>query len=76
MGNTLSCNVWTKKALIKPLDTSIRCLEAGKDSKAVLTLKSFIDIVKDMKKHEKISAAEADYMIKEARGVIDQIKVH
>jgi len=74
--NTLSCNVWTKKALIKPVDTSIRFLEKGKDSKAVVSLKSFIDLVKDMKKHKKISAAEADYMIKEARGIIDQIKVH
>jgi len=73
---TLSCNVWTKKALIKPLYASISFLEKGKDSKAVLSLKSFIDLVKDMKRHKKISAAEANFMIKEARGIIDQIKIY
>jgi len=42
--NSLSCNVWTKKALIKPLDKSIYFLEKEKDSKAVVSLNSFIYI--------------------------------
>jgi beta propeller repeat protein len=72
--NNVSCNPWTKKALIKPLDQSIFFLEKGKDSKAVVSLKSFIDLVKDLKRHKKISASEGDSMITEARGLINQIK--
>jgi TolB protein len=71
---TLSCNAGTKKALIKPLDESIRFLENGQDSNAVLELKPFINLVEKIEKSKRISAADADYMITEARGIIDQIK--
>ncbi|WP_440955352.1 hypothetical protein ACSAZK_17830 [Methanosarcina sp. Mfa9] len=71
--NTLSSNMGTKKALIRDLDESISFLETGKDSEAVLSLEAFINLVDRMNKFNRISAAEADYMITEARGIINQI---
>lgn len=71
--NTLSSNMGTKKALIRSLDESISFLETGKDSEAVLSLEAFINLVDRMNKFNRISAAEADYMITEARGIINQI---
>lgn len=72
--NTLSSNVGTKKALIRPLDETIHFLEIGKDVKSVSKLKSFINIAEKMSKRNRISSTEADYMITEARGIIDQIE--
>jgi beta propeller repeat protein len=71
--NTLSGNAGTKKALIRPLDETIHFLEIGRDTKAVSKLKSFITLVEKMSKCKRISADDADYMITEARGIIDQI---
>ena len=72
--NTLSSSLGTKKALIIPLDATIRLLETGKDSKAVFTLNYFINHVEKMSRYDRISAVDADYMITEAREIIDQIK--
>jgi beta propeller repeat protein len=72
--NTLKVNRGIKKALIVPLDASIHFLETGKDAKAVSKLKSFINLVEKMKKCNRILPVDADYMITEARGIIDQIK--
>lgn len=72
--NTLKVNRGTKKELIVPLDASIHFLETGKNAKAVFKLKSFINLVEKMNKYNRISAVDADYMIIEARGIIDQIK--
>jgi len=38
-------------------------------------LKSFIHLAERMKECKQISAEEADYMVKEAKGIIDQIQV-
>jgi TolB protein len=72
--NNISSDVGTKKALIRPLDASIRFLETGKDAKAVSTLKSFINLVEKMSKGNRISAAGAACMITQAKEIINQIK--
>ena len=46
------------------------------NAKAVSMLKSFIRIAEKMKVCKQISAEEADYMIKEANKIIDQIEIH
>jgi beta propeller repeat protein len=70
----LTVNSGIKKAFIAPLDASIHFLETGKDAKAVSKLKSFINLVENMKKCNRILPVDADYMITEARRIIDQIK--
>jgi len=74
--NDLACNPGTEKSLIKPLDKSIVFLENCQDGDAVLKLKSFINLVEKIEKSKRISADEAAYMVKEAKGVIDQIEMH
>ncbi|KKG10650.1 hypothetical protein [Methanosarcina sp. 2.H.A.1B.4] len=74
--NTYKCHVMTKNALTELLDTSKGFHEKGEDAKAVSMLKSFIHLAEKMKVCEQISAAEADYMVDQAKGIIDQIQVH
>jgi hypothetical protein len=46
------------------------------NAKAVSMLKSFIHLAGEMKVCKQISAGEADYMIREANKIIDQIEMH
>ena len=72
--NTYKCHVKTKTGLATLLDRSKCFYEKGEDAKAVSMLKSFIHLAEKMKVCKQISAGEADYMVKEAKRIIDQIQ--
>ena len=73
---TYKCNVKTKTGLATLLDTSMCHYENCDNKKAVSMLKSFIHLAEKMRVCKQISAEEADYMVKEARKIIDLIETH
>ena len=73
---TYKCHVKTKAGLATLLDSSMCHYEYCDNAKAVSMLKSFIHLVGKMKVCKQISAEEADYMIREANKIIDQIEMH
>ncbi|WP_440945131.1 hypothetical protein ACSAZL_13315 [Methanosarcina sp. T3] len=72
--DTYKCHVKTKTGLATLLETSKCFYEKDEDAKAISMLKSFIHLAEKMKECKQISAEEADYMVREANGIIDQIK--
>ena len=73
---TYKCHENTKTGLTSLLDTSMCYCENGEDEKAISMLKSFIHLAEKMKECKQISAAEADYMVREAKKIIDQIEAN
>jgi len=73
---TYKCNVKTKTGLATLLDASMCHYENCDNKKAVSMLKSFIHLAEKMRVCKQISAEEADYMVKEARKIIDLIETH
>ena len=70
---TYRCHVNTKTGLIDLLDTSKCYSEKDENKEAVFMLNSFIHLVENMKLCEQVSADEADYMVRKAKEIIDQI---
>lgn len=73
---TYKCDVKTKTGLTTLLDTSMSHYENCDNKKAVSMLKSFIHLAEKMKVCKQISADEADYMVREAKKIIDQIEAN
>jgi beta propeller repeat protein len=71
---TYKCHENTKIRLASLLDTSMCYCENGEDEKAVSMLKSFIHLAEIMKECKQVSVDEADYMVKEAKKIIDQLE--
>ncbi|AKB45538.1 MULTISPECIES: hypothetical protein [Methanosarcina] len=71
---TYRCNVKTKTGLIDLLDTSKCYYEKGENKESVFMLNSFIHLVEKMKLCEQVSADEADYMVRKAKEIIEQIE--
>jgi TolB protein len=72
--NTYKCHMKTKTGFTDLLDTSKGYYENGDDAKAISMLNSFIHLAEKMKVCKQISADEADYMVREAKEIIDQIQ--
>jgi beta propeller repeat protein len=70
---TYKCHEKTKTGLASLLDKSMCFYEKGEDEKAISMLKSFIHLAERMKECKQISADEADYMVREAKKIIDQM---
>lgn len=73
---TYKCHVKTKIGLTTLLDTSMCHYENYDNAKAVSMLKSFIHLTEKMKVCNQISADEADYMVREAKKIIDRIEAN
>ncbi|MCO5380804.1 MAG: hypothetical protein NHB15_00590 [Methanosarcina barkeri] len=73
---TYRCNVKTKTGLADLLDTSKCYYEKGENKETVSMLNSFIHFIEKMKLCEQVSADEADYMVRKANEIIDQIEVN
>ncbi|AKB74937.1 cell surface protein [Methanosarcina lacustris Z-7289] len=73
---TYECHENTKIGLASLLDTSMCYCENGEDEKAVSMLNSFIHLAEKMKECQQVSADEADYMVREAKKIIDQIEAN
>ncbi|MDY0130163.1 MAG: hypothetical protein RBR63_08280, partial [Methanosarcina vacuolata] len=71
---TYRCHVNTKTGLVDLLDTSKCYYEKGENKEAVFMLNSFIHLVEKMKLCEQVSADEADYMVRKAKEIIEQIE--
>ncbi|MCC4770065.1 PKD domain-containing protein [Methanosarcina sp. DH2] len=71
--STYKCHAKTKIGQASLLDKSMCFYENGEDEKAISMLKSFIHLVERMKECKQISVDEADYMVKEAKKIIDQM---
>jgi beta propeller repeat protein len=74
--STYRCHVNTKTGLADLLDTSKCYYEKGENTESVSVLNSFINLVEKMKLCEQVSADEADYMVRKANEIIDQIEVN
>ena len=70
---TYECHENTKIGLASLLDTSMCYWENGEDEKAVSMLNSFIHLAEKMKECKQVSVDEADYMVREAKKIIDQM---
>ena len=73
---TYECHENTKIGLASLLDTSMCCCENGEDEKAVSMLNSFIHLAEKMKECKQVSTDEADYMVREAKKIIDQLEAN
>ncbi|AKB74941.1 cell surface protein [Methanosarcina lacustris Z-7289] len=73
---TYECHENTKIGLASLLDTSMCYCENGEDEKAVSMLNSFIHLAEKMKECKQVSTNEADYMIREAKKIIDQLEAN
>lgn len=73
---TYRCHEMTKTELASLLDTSMCFYENAEDEKAVSMLKSFIHLAERMKECKQISVDEADFMVSEAKKIIDQIEAN
>ncbi|MCC4770064.1 hypothetical protein FXV91_07580 [Methanosarcina sp. DH2] len=74
--STYKCHAKTKTGLTNLLDASMHHYEKGEGAKAISMLKSFIHLAEKMKVCKQISADEADYMVREAKKIIDQIEAN
>jgi beta propeller repeat protein len=73
---TYKCHEKLKTELASLLDTSMCFYENGEDEKAVSMLKSFIHHAERMKECKQISVDEADYMVREAKKIIDKVEAN